>query len=93
MNWDRALAFITSRLQIAGRERTAILGDMGGFRLGLTGALEVNTKEGISANSNLIIMWGAKFASQPNTTRHVRAAQNQAANLVTIDLRRTEVAA
>ncbi len=130
VDWDQALDFITSRLRIAGRERTAIWAGhgilannyglassgqllarfanlygcqswvpamicwgMGGFGLGLTGALEVNTKEDISANSNLIIMWGANFPSQPNTTRHVRAAQKRGAQLVTIDVRRTEVAA
>ena len=130
VDWDRALDFIVSRLQVAGRERTAIWAGhgilannyglassgqllarfanlygcqywvpamicwgMGGFGLGLTGALEVNTKEDISANSNLIIMWGANFASQPNTSRHIRKAQNRGAKLITIDIRCTEVAA
>jgi anaerobic selenocysteine-containing dehydrogenase len=66
---------------------------MGGFGLGITGALEVNTKEDIGENSNLIILWGANLASQPNTARHIRAAKKRGARIVTIDVRHTEAAA
>ncbi|HEU0155801.1 MAG TPA: molybdopterin-dependent oxidoreductase [Stellaceae bacterium] len=66
---------------------------LGGFGLGLTGALEINTKEDMGANSELIVLWGANLASQPNTARHVLAAKKRGARIVTIDVRRTEAAA
>lgn len=66
---------------------------LGGFGVGLTGALEVNTKEDMGENSNLVIMWGANLASQPNTARHLRAAKKRGAKIVTIDVRQTEAAA
>lgn len=66
---------------------------LGGFGLGLTGALEINTKEDMGANSALIVLWGANLASQPNTARHLLAAKKRGARIVTIDVRRTEAAA
>jgi anaerobic selenocysteine-containing dehydrogenase len=66
---------------------------LGGFGLGLTGALEINTKEDMGANSRLIVLWGADLASQPNTARHLLAAKKRGARIVTIDVRRTEAAA
>jgi hypothetical protein len=42
---------------------------LGGFGVGLTGALKVNTKEDMAENSNMIVLWGANIASQPNTAR------------------------
>ncbi len=66
---------------------------LGGFGLGLTGALETNTKEDMAAHSELIVMWGANLASQPNTSRHLIAAKRRGARVVTIDVRRTEAAA
>ncbi|HZU90896.1 MAG TPA: molybdopterin-dependent oxidoreductase [Stellaceae bacterium] len=66
---------------------------LGGFGLGLTGALEINTKEDMGANSALIVLWGANLASQPNTARHVIAARKRGARVVTIDVRRSEAAA
>jgi anaerobic selenocysteine-containing dehydrogenase len=66
---------------------------LGGFGLGLTGALEVNTKEDMGANSQLIVLWGANLASQPNTARHVIAAKKRGARIVTIDVRWSEAAA
>ena len=48
---------------------------LGGFGLGLTGILEVNTKEDMGAHAALILMWGANLASQPNTARHLTAAR------------------
>ena len=44
---------------------------LGGFGLGLTGHLETNTKEDMGAHAQLIVLWGANLASQPNTARHV----------------------
>ncbi|MBV9377014.1 MAG: molybdopterin-dependent oxidoreductase, partial [Alphaproteobacteria bacterium] len=66
---------------------------LGGFGLGLTGALEINTKEDMGANSELIVMWGANLPSQPNTARHLITAKRRGAQIVTIDVRLTEAAA
>src|SRR5207247_1109255 len=59
----------------------------------LTGPLETNTKEDMGAHANLILLWGANLASQPNTARHLAAAKRRGAWVVTIDVRHTEVAA
>ena len=66
---------------------------LGGFGVGLTGALEVNTKEDMGTNAELIVLWGVNLASQPNTARHLIAAKQRGARIVTIDVRRTEAAA
>ena len=66
---------------------------LGGFGLGLTGVMETNTKEDMSAHSQLIVLWGANLASQPNTARHVAAARRRGAQVITIDVRQTEAAA
>jgi anaerobic selenocysteine-containing dehydrogenase len=72
---------------------TMICWGLGAFGLGLTGALEVNTKEDMGAHSELIVMWGANIASQPNTGRYLTAARRRGARVVTIDVRVTESAA
>src|SRR2546430_11877784 len=66
---------------------------LGGCGLGITGLVEPNTKEDMGANSNLILLWGANLASQPNTGRHLAAAKRRGARIVTIDVRETEAAA
>lgn len=66
---------------------------LGAFGLGLTGLLEPNTKEDMGAHSNLVLLWGANVASQPNTARHLAAARRRGARIVTIDVRETEAAA
>ena len=66
---------------------------LGAFGLGLTGLLRVNTKEDMGANAALVVLWGANLASQPNTGRHLAAAKRRGAEIVTIDVRRTEAAA
>ncbi|NKB68111.1 MAG: molybdopterin-dependent oxidoreductase [Candidatus Latescibacteria bacterium] len=63
---------------------------LGGFGLGITGALETSTKEDMGAHAELILLWGANLASQPNTTRHLVAARRRGAKVVVIDVRRTE---
>src|SRR5262249_62359397 len=65
---------------------------LGGFGLGLTGVLEVNTKEDMAAHASLILLWGANLASQPNTGPHLVAARRRGAHVVTIDVRETEPA-
>ncbi|MEP3053884.1 MAG: molybdopterin-dependent oxidoreductase [Ascidiaceihabitans sp.] len=66
---------------------------MGGFGLGMTGALETSTKEDLSANSELIIIWGANTVSQASTLQHVETAKRRGARIVVIDVRRTEASA
>lgn len=66
---------------------------MGAFGLGLTGALEVTTKEDMSAKSALVILWGANLASQPNTARHVAQAKKRGARIVAVDVRQSEACA
>ena len=66
---------------------------LGGFGLGLTGVLEANTKEDMGLHANLILLWGANLASQPNTGPHLAAARRRGARVVTIDVRETEAAA
>jgi anaerobic selenocysteine-containing dehydrogenase len=72
---------------------TIICWGLGAFGLGLTGVLEVNTKEDMGAHAALILLWGANLASQPNTGRHLAAARRRGATIVTIDVRQTEAAA
>ena len=66
---------------------------LGGFGIGLTGALATHTKEDMGAHSELVLMWGANLASQPNIARHLIAAKKRGARIVTIDVRQTETAA
>lgn len=66
---------------------------LGGFGLGLTGALETSTKEDMGAHSELIILWGANTVSQAHTIRHVEEAKRRGARIVAIDVRRTEASA
>ena len=66
---------------------------LGGFGLGLTGVLRTNTKEDMGEHAQLIVLWGANLASQPNTAPHLVAARRRGAHVVTIDVRETEAAA
>ena len=66
---------------------------LGGFGLGLTGALETSTKEDMGAHSELTILWGVNTVSQANTIKHVEAAKRRGAHIVVIDIRRTELSA
>jgi len=66
---------------------------LGGVGAAVTGALETNTKEDMGEHSELIVLWGANLASQPNTAPHLKAAKRRGAYVVTIDVRRTEAAA
>ncbi|MFT7594391.1 MAG: anaerobic selenocysteine-containing dehydrogenase [Paracoccaceae bacterium] len=66
---------------------------LGGFGLGLTGALETSTKEDMSAQSEMVVLWGANTVSQANTIKHVETAKRRGARIVVIDVRRAEVSA
>lgn len=72
---------------------TMICWGLGAFGLGMTGVLETNTKEDMGEHSQLIVLWGATLASQPNTARHIIAAKRRGAYVVAIDVRHTEAAA
>jgi len=66
---------------------------MGAFGLALTGPIETNTKEDMGEHADLIVLWGANLASQPNTARHLVKAQKRGAHVVAIDVRETEATA
>jgi len=66
---------------------------LGAFGLALTGMLETHTKEDMGEHSRLIVLWGANFASQPNTAPHLNAARARGAHVVAIDVRETEATA
>jgi anaerobic selenocysteine-containing dehydrogenase len=66
---------------------------LGAFGLALTGMQEVHTKEDLGEHSQLVVLWGANFASQPNTARFVNAARARGAGVVAIDVRQTEATA
>ncbi|MDX2007987.1 MAG: molybdopterin-dependent oxidoreductase [Meiothermus sp.] len=72
---------------------TMICWGLGAFGLALTGMLETHTKEDMGEHSHLILLWGANFASQPNTARFVNAARARGAKVVAIDVRQTEATA
>jgi anaerobic selenocysteine-containing dehydrogenase len=71
-------------------EPSMICWGLGGLGAGLTGAIEVNTKEDMSANSDLIVLWGANLASQPNTARHIAIAKRRGARVIAIDVRTSQ---
>src|SRR5262247_4328127 len=72
---------------------TIICWGLGAFGLGLTGVLETNTKEDMGQHADLIVLWGANLASQPNTSRHLIAAKRRGAYVITVDVRETEATA
>ena len=72
---------------------TIICWGLGAFGIGLTGVLEAHTKEDMGEHADLILLWGANLASQPNTGRYLVAARRRGAYVVTVDVRDTEAAA
>jgi len=66
---------------------------LGGFGAGLTGVLDVHTKEDLSAHADLVLLWGANIASQPNTAPHLKAARARGARVIVIDVRGSEATA
>lgn len=66
---------------------------LGGFGLGITGALETSTKEDLGKNAELVILWGANTVSQAATLRHVEIAKRRGARIVVVDVRKTEASA
>jgi anaerobic selenocysteine-containing dehydrogenase len=72
---------------------TMICWGLGAFGLALTGMQETHTKEDMGAHAQLIVLWGANLASQPNTARHLNEARARGAQVVAIDVRHTEATA
>ncbi len=66
---------------------------LGGFGVGLTGAIETSTKEDLGENADLVILWGVNTVSQAATLRHVEIAKRRGARIVVVDVRRTEASA
>ena len=63
---------------------------LGGLGFGLTGTMQVSTKEDMSANADLIVQWGSNQASQPNTARHIAVARKRGARVIAIDIRESD---
>ncbi|HXM54701.1 MAG TPA: molybdopterin-dependent oxidoreductase, partial [Candidatus Dormibacteraeota bacterium] len=63
---------------------------LGGLGFSLTGVTEVNTMEDMAAHAELILLWGANLASQPNTAPRLVAARRRGAQVIAIDVRDTE---
>ena len=63
---------------------------LGAYGLGLTGALEANTKEDMGANASTILLWGMNLPSQPSTVPYLVEARKRGAHIVHIDCRRNE---
>jgi anaerobic selenocysteine-containing dehydrogenase len=63
---------------------------LGGFGFSLTGVTEVNTMDDLAAHAELIVLWGANLASQPNTAPRIVTARQRGARVIAIDIRRTE---
>ncbi|MGD9895249.1 MAG: molybdopterin-dependent oxidoreductase [Dehalococcoidia bacterium] len=63
---------------------------LGGFGFSLTGVTEVNTMDDLAENAEVIVLWGANIASQPNTAPRIVAARKRGARVIAIDIRRTE---
>jgi anaerobic selenocysteine-containing dehydrogenase len=63
---------------------------LGGLGFSLTGVTEVHTMEDMAAHAELIVLWGANLASQPNSARRIAAAHRRGARVIAIDIRRTE---
>jgi anaerobic selenocysteine-containing dehydrogenase len=63
---------------------------LGGLGFSLTGVTEVNSMEDMAEHADLILLWGANLASQPNTAPRVVAARRRGARVVAIDVRDTE---
>lgn len=72
---------------------TMICWGLGAFGLGLTGLLETHTRDDMAEHARLVVLWGANFASQPNTARSLLQAKARGAHVVAIDVRRTEATA
>jgi anaerobic selenocysteine-containing dehydrogenase len=72
---------------------TMICWGLGAVGAAISGPFETSTKEDLGEHSDLVLLWGANLASQPNTAPHLKAAKRRGAHVVTIDVRKSEAAA
>jgi anaerobic selenocysteine-containing dehydrogenase len=63
---------------------------LGGLGFSLTGVTEVNTMDDMAEHADLVLLWGANLASQPNTAPRLVAARRRGARVIAIDVRDTE---
>jgi anaerobic selenocysteine-containing dehydrogenase len=63
---------------------------LGGLGFSLTGVTEVNAMDDLAEHADLVLLWGANLASQPNTAPRLVAARKRGARVVAIDVRDTE---
>jgi anaerobic selenocysteine-containing dehydrogenase len=71
---------------------TSICWGFGAFGIGLTGLLETNAKQDLEDHADLVVLWGATFASQPTTAPHVVRARKRGARVIAIDVRQSDAA-
>lgn len=85
--------FLTRFAHLAGTQwwnPSIVCWGLGGLGFSLTGVTEVNAMDDMAAHADLIILWGANLASQPNSAPRIVAARKRGAHVVAIDIRRTE---
>jgi anaerobic selenocysteine-containing dehydrogenase len=63
---------------------------LGGLGFNLTGVTEVNAMDDMAEHADLVLLWGANLASQPNTAPRLVAARKRGARVIAIDVRDTE---
>jgi anaerobic selenocysteine-containing dehydrogenase len=63
---------------------------LGGLGFNLTGVTEVNAMDDMAEHADLVLLWGANLASQPNTAPRLVAARKRGATVIAIDVRDTE---
>ena len=63
---------------------------LGGLGFNLTGVTEVNAMDDLADHADLVLLWGANLASQPNTAPRLVSARRRGARVIAIDVRDTE---
>jgi anaerobic selenocysteine-containing dehydrogenase len=71
---------------------TSICWGFGAFGIGLTGLLETNAKQDLGDHAELVVLWGATFASQPTTAPEVVRARKRGAHVIAVDVRESDAA-
>lgn len=63
---------------------------LGGLGFSLTGVTQVNHMDDLAGHADLVLLWGANLASQPNTAPRLVATRKRGARVIAIDVRDTE---